>query len=304
MTSLDNDEPLTLPRQLAEALIKKARDIQMLPDVALQAIALTESPDASVRDVVSVIAQDVQLTTDIMSLSNSTLFAGTTSALSLEQAVKRVGFRHIKNMIMAASITSMMQSIEWKELRSRDLLCEHSMVTAVINTRLNSLFKLGMQGEEFTAGLIHDIGRTLLAVAIPDEFSEFDPVDFDENQDTLSKENNFIGTNHAIVGAWFLQRNHLPEEFVIVAKYHHDIGQCTKFKRLVALTAVADELANLYQREGVDSPGFNPESFVGCESLEILEQLGVENATEKLRESVSELVTASVEEVRVLMKRS
>ena len=302
MTSLECVESFSPPREIAEALIQKARDIQMLPDVAIQAIAITESPGATVKEVVGLVAQDVQLTTDILSLSNSTLFAGTNAVASLEQAVRRNGFRQIKNMIMAASITSMMQNIQWKELRIRDLLCEHGLITAVINSRLNKLFKLGMQGEEFTAGLVHDIGRTLLAVAMPDQFSEFDPLDFDETEDSLLLEHNIIGTNHSIVGAWFLQRNHLPEELVTVARYHHSVADCTKFKRLVALTAVADELANHYQRDGLDSPSLTPEGYEGSENLQILEQLGVEGATERLREFTSELVASSVDEVRSLMR--
>ncbi|MFK7765593.1 MAG: HDOD domain-containing protein [Mariniblastus sp.] len=300
---LPTAEAYTPPRELAEALIQTARNIQMLPDIAIQAIALTESQVSTVQQVVDLVAQDVQLTTDVLSLSNSALFAGTGPTLNLEQAILRVGRRQIKNMIMAASVTAMMQSIDWKEVRTRDILCEHGLMTAVINTRLSTLFKLGMQGEEFTAGLVHDIGRTLLAVALPDQFSEFDPLNFDESDELLSVENKFIRTNHAVIGAWFLQRNALPEELVTVARYHHSVPECTKFKRLVALTAVADELANTYQREGADSPKFAYETFAACENLEILEQLGVENAAERLREFAQVLITSSTDEVKSMMKR-
>ncbi len=284
------------PRQLTELLIQQARDLQVLPDVAVQAIAIADDPDAKIKNLVNVVAQDIKLTTDIVSLSNSSMFGSTKSVACLQTAITRVGFRQTKNMILASSIASMMQQMEWHEEKVRDILCKHSFLTAVINSRLNCLLGLGLQGEEFTAGLVHDIGRTLLAVSIPTEFTNFDGLDFEESDDVNLREFESIGTSHSEVGAWFLQRNHLPEELITVARHHHDPESATKFKRLVAVTAISDEMANFCQRE-------KPESFESvCEdNLEILENLGVENVREKLATSAVELLKSAVTEVKQLI---
>jgi HD-like signal output (HDOD) protein len=284
------------PRQLKELLISKARDLQVLPDVAVQAIAIADDPDAKVKSLVNVVAQDIKLTTDIVSLSNSSIFGSTKTVAGLQQAITRVGFRQTKNMILASSIASMMKQMEWHEEKVRDVLCKHSFLTAVINSRLNSLLGLGLQGEEFTAGLVHDIGRTMLAIAIPENFVDFDGLNFDESHDVNLHEFEAIGTTHSEVGAWFLQRNHLPEELITVARYHHMPEEATKFKRLVAVTAIADNMANFCQRESV-------EAFVGVEddSIEILESLGIENARELFEKSAHELLRSALDEVKQLI---
>lgn len=285
-------------RKLAEILIHTARDLQVLPAVAAQAIAIADDPDAKVKNLVSVVAQDVKLTSDILSFSNSSLFGSTQSIASLQQAITRVGFRQTKNMILASSITSMMQKMDWQEIRVRDLLCKHSFLTGVICSRLNSLFQLGLQGEEFTAGLIHDIGRTLLAVSIPTEFAAFDNLDFVEAENHLGRETKFIGTDHAEVGAWFLRRNHLPEELITVARYHHAPQDATKFKRLVALTAIADDMANFCHHKKFGSE-------FDCRAnnhLEILESLGVEGATQTLQASAQIVLETSQLEVKQLVR--
>ena len=287
------------PRPLMENLIKQASGLRMLPDVAVKAIAIAEDPDAKISDLVSIVGQDISLTTSILSLSNSTIFGSTLTVSSLQQAITRVGFRQIKNMIMASCVVSMMQQMPWEEIRIRDLLCKHSFLTGVINSHLNTLFGFGMQGEEFTAGLVHDMGRTLLAVAIPKEFASFDPLDFNESPDLLKQEFETIGTTHAEVGAWFLQRNQIPEELVMVARYHHQPQSSAKFKRLIALTAIADEMANLYHREGRQAV-FDCEK---CVPLSVLEKLGASEVRSELEEFGPRIFSTSIEEVNQLLKR-
>lgn len=295
--NIQNDNPISPPRKLTEILIQTARDLQMLPDVAVKAIAIADDPDAKIKDLVNVIAQDVKLTADILSLSNSSVFGSTQAILSLDQALARVGFRQTKNMIFASSITSMMQKMPWQETRVRDTLCKHSFLTGIISSRLNSLFGLGMQGEEFTAGLVHDVGRTLLAVSIPDEFELFDPLDFDESDGLIERESDRIGTTHAEVGAWFLQRNHLPEELITVARYHHAPQDANKFKRLVAVTAVADDMANFSHCDTADAE-FN---CAENRNLELLATLGVEDAVEKLQELTSVILDSAKLEVNQIL---
>jgi HD-like signal output (HDOD) protein len=282
-----------------EKLVKQASELRMLPDVAVKAIAIADNPDSKITDLVNIVAQDIKLTTSLLSFSNSTIFGSTQTVSSLQQAITRVGFRQTKNMIMASCIVSMMQQMSWNEIRVRDSLCKHSCLTGVISSHLNTLFGLGMQGEEFTAGLIHDVGRTLLAVSVPDKFDEFDPLDFSESDGLLEREATVIGTTHPEVGAWFLQRNHLPEELVMVARHHHVPNLSTKYKRLVTLTAIADEMANYYHREGLVA-GFDCQN---CEHLGLLEKLGADEARMELQEFGPAIISNSVAEVNQLLRQ-
>lgn len=285
------------PNELKEKLIRTAQNIQMLPDVAVQAIAIAEDPDARIKQLVDVIAQDVKLTTDILQLSNCSLFGATEPTLCLQKAIMRLGFRLTKSLILATSISSMMKQMPWRETRIRDMLCEHGLLTAIFGSQLNQLFGLGMQGEEFTGGLVHDVGRTLLAISMPDEFSQFDPMDFCESESMLDREIDVLGTTHADVGAWFLQRNHLPDELITVALYHHTPQKTTRFNRLVALTSLADELANYCHRDK-EAEVFDVQEN---SNLELLEFLGVEAARQKCESAFAEMLEIAKESLRQML---
>lgn len=298
-------QPPCLPRNLTEVLVAKARDMKMLPDIAVKAIVIAEDPNADVSELVKVVAQDVKLTTDIVSLSNSSMFGSTRPILSLQNAITRVGFRQTRNMLLSASVAAMMKEMNWFEKDVREKLCRHSFMTASISSQLNRLLRMGLQGEEFTAGLIHDIGRTLLAVALPTQFRRFDLMEFDESIDLLSHELNILGTTHAEVGAWYLQRNCLPDELIDVARYHHAPEEAGRFKRLIALTAAADRLSNFCMTAaGVEdrSAAFANHDCSVCPNLELLEALGVEDAVDKTQRSVSQILESAWTESENMLK--
>jgi HD-like signal output (HDOD) protein len=141
---------------------------------------------------------------------------------------------------------------------------------------LNRTLNLGFQGEEFTAGLLHDFGRTLIAVADESRFKKADSLTFEEDENILLIEDNILGTDHCKFGAWFAATNGLPDALVAAVRWHHSPAKCQTHRKLVALTAAADHIANFLQTaqdfDGYDTtqnPGINVLGDLGgCTQLQ------------------------------------
>lgn len=241
---------LTPPAKLVQALSKRGGQLRMLPAVAQEALELLSNPSCSLPKFVAVVKRDVKLTADVLKIANSALYCPVTPILDLGRCVMRIGFRECQNLIMAASVSSLMHRVAVSQAWVREALWRHSFTTALLATRLNRTLALGFQGEEFTAGLLHDFGRILFAVALPETFTEFDPVDFDESSELLEREFEATGTDHCRFGAWFARGNQLPPPITEVLQFHHQPERAETATRLTALIAVADQLANDWQRLG------------------------------------------------------
>jgi HD-like signal output (HDOD) protein len=173
--------------------------------------------------------------------------------------VTRLGFAHCRNVILAASLGSAMRKLPLAEAWMQLVLWRHSVMTGVLGMALNRQFGLGFIGEEFTAGLIHDVGRSLFGVIAPNEFAAADPLDFEESGDFLQRERDVLRTDHCELGAWFIEHNKLPEVLVEVVSWHHSPEMAGEGRKLVAATSAADHMANYLQRHG--SPeGYSPET--------------------------------------------
>lgn len=269
---------------------KRAENLQMLPTVAIQALEIAKNPDCSICEFVSVIERDAKLATDILGMSNSPLFwTGGSAIVSLQQSVVRLGFRQCRNLILSTSLTSMMRNLSLEEEWIRDVLSQHAFLTGLTAVHVNRIIGTGFQGEEFAAGLIHDFGRALIAVCMPEEFASADPLDFEETSQIPEKESWVLETNHCEAGAWFAEVSGLPCEFVEVIRHHHSPSNAVKHRRLVALTAIGDHIANHMQR------------FVTCENYDIttneavfvLERTGIANVAGRLNDIMAEIMEST-----------
>jgi len=295
-------DTVTIPNELSPHLraefARRAQNLQMLPAVAIEALDIAKNPECSIREFVSVIERDAKLATDILGMSNSSMFwTGGAPIVSLQQSVVRLGFRQCRNLILSTSMTSMMRNMSLAEEWIRDVLSQHAFLTGLAAVHVNRIIGTGFQGEEFAAGLIHDFGRALLAVCMPDQFASADPMDFEENSQTPDKEAWFLETNHCEAGAWFAQINSLPSEFVEAIRHHHAPQNAVKHRRLVALTAISDHIANHMQRfETSDAYDVTKN-----EAIFILEGTGIANVAGRLQDLIADIMDSTRREAQDLI---
>ncbi len=284
------------PARLVSRLLQQNQGLTMLPAVAMQALQLANDPDCSVNQFAALVQQDQKLASDILTIANTALYSGGRPIANLQQAAQRLGFRKCKNLILTSSMSSLMKQLTFDEQWIRDILWRHSFLAAIHCHHLNKLFAAGFDGEEFTAGLMHDLGRTLLAVAAGSEFTSADPLNFEEDEGLQERERSVLDTDHAAFGAWFIRRSNLPESLCeTVAGHHHpETGS-----KLTAIVAAADEMTNHLQRY-LEPDQYSPENNRG---LLRLEALGVRDARQRLDARRVTIMEEATEELAELVKR-
>lgn len=239
----------------------------MLPSVANEALAMAQDSECRADEFAQVVERDPNLVTDLLTLANSAVFSCGRSVATVQQAVVRLGLRQCRNLILNTCISSAMKNLPLQQAWVRELVWEHSYRTATACTHLNRQLRLGFQGEEFTAGLLHDFGRLLLAIVAPDTFAEADPLEFEEDAELLERERQLIGTDHTAFGAWFADHNGLPPALAAAIRYHHGGSEPDHpDAKLIALTIVGDDMANHLQRVG-EAAGYEPEKNPGILAL-------------------------------------
>lgn len=282
-------QTVAIPSQLLDRMCGRLQKVQMLPAIAQQALELAKDPECTIREFARIVEQDIKLAAEMLRIANSPVYCGSRPIVSLSEATVRLGLAHCKNLILTSSFASLIEEFTTEEAWVRDVLWRHGMATAVIASNLNRTLGAGFQGEEFTAGLMHDIGRILLAVAIPHRFLEGDPVTFFEDEQSLQREKFVFQTTHTDIGAWFAMGNRLPDCLVAAIRYHHQPARTILHRRLTALIAAADEMANYVQRNE-SAEGYEPASN---SMILLLEQTGLRGATQCFLQRADEILENS-----------
>src|SRR5712692_2130168 len=281
------------PQEIMEATVGRLNNLPMLPEAAHKALALVNDQDFSLAELSAIIERDVALATGILKLANSPLYRVGHAIGSLTQAVVRLGLRECQNLIIAVSMRSLFSKIGAAQKARCQALWRHAFITASLSRHLNQALGLGFRGEEFSCGLAHDIGRTLIAIGAPAYFDAVDKVDFQEGSDTLAREQQALGTDHCLFGAWFAARNQLPGSLVQVIQWHHNPSEAQEDAALIELVAAADHLANHIQREQA-AEDYDPSTNPGWL---LLLQRSEKQQEERFKNLVLPYVDGIVEEV-------
>jgi HD-like signal output (HDOD) protein len=235
-------------------------DLPAMPATAARAMALIEDPDVPLAEVAKLLEEDAALAAALLRVANSALFAGGAPALRLNQAVVRLGLWTCKTLINGVVMRSALRPHSPDAEVACQALWRHGTITATLCTRLNREYRLGFGGEEYAAGLLHDLGRTLVALADPECLALANMMDFREEGDVLARERAAIGVDHSLLGAWFAELSGLPETLVEVVRRHHPTGYSADRSRLVQLVSAADHAANYaHYGAGTYDPTTNPD---------------------------------------------
>jgi HD-like signal output (HDOD) protein len=163
---------VTTPTEELKALVLKRvisdqLDLPAMPAVAVKALQLLRSPGGSLGAVATVLENDPLVSARVLRLSNSAAYASRESAISVSQAVSRLGMRTLETILIEVSASGVFASKNKEINAACQQLWEHSLATGMLARDL-SILVFGQAGQEFgqtafLSGLLHDIGKPVLA---------------------------------------------------------------------------------------------------------------------------------------------
>lgn len=232
-------------KQVVDALVGRTPQLATFPAVALDVSRVVENPQSSAAALLAVIAQDQVLSTRVLRVSNTALFGCAGRIDSLDRAVFVLGFQAIRNIAIAASLSTLFRGRRLTAQVSLQDLWTHALAVGTAAALLEQHTKDGMANDAFLAGLVHDIGIT--AELQNDRRKLADVIERCAGDDTLDfrrEEDAAFGANHEDFGAGLLEHWRLPGELVRVAGAHHDpLALPEAERRAPCLVHVADWMA-------------------------------------------------------------
>jgi len=197
----------------------------------MRALQLGSKDNVGLKELTDLIRTDPALSSEILTLANSALFAFRSEIGSILQAAVLLGLQRVK----ALAVTVGMRGYLAEVLKIPALLAcwRHSLATALIAEEVAGV-SLMDKDAAYTAGMIHDIGRLALAVIHPALYADFLSSTPMTPADALQRERELFEVDHCQAGRWLVEAWKLPKEFVDITSRHH-IELDGKFDMLAAV---------------------------------------------------------------------
>jgi HD-like signal output (HDOD) protein len=144
-----------------DALLDGVSHLPPAPRVLPLLLSRLTDPDADVTEVVDLITFEPALTAKLIQICNSAFFSGGTPIDSVYEAVNRLGFRQVYQVVAAVTGSRFFRSSGTSALDAH-LLWRHSVTAAF--AALFVAEAVGVASDlAFTGGLLQDLGKLILA---------------------------------------------------------------------------------------------------------------------------------------------
>jgi HD-like signal output (HDOD) protein/CheY-like chemotaxis protein len=267
-------------------VIGRLKTVPSLPALYVAVTEALRSSDSSITEIGNLIAQDMGMSAKVLQLVNSAFFGLSSRVSSPQQAVLLIGIENLKALVLSVQVFSDLGGHLTREL---GFLWNHSMSTAGFAKAIArvELASSGVREYAFTAGLLHDVGRLVLASAFGSEYQQVLKRAAEPGVLLASCEGDAFGCTHNGVGAYLLGLWGLTDSIVEAVAWHHEPihAQTNSFSALIAVHA-----ADYYDNQLHVHP-FSNETSGMDENL--LNQIGLQRQLPSWEKACRELASRS-----------
>ena len=232
-----------------QRLLEQSNELPSLPEIYLRVSELLESENATAHQIGEAVQTDLSLTTKLLKMINSAYYGLPKQVTSISQAVSLLGRQRLKEVLMGSVLSVVFSDLEIANFSMRDFW-RHSIKTAIIARHL-AMQNVNIIDHEafFTAGLLHDTGRLILAKAEPEIVAEIDELVKTEGRDVVELETEKLGVTHIQVGVALMKKWDLPSVLMLCVAKHHE----TEHEGTYAIDTSIVYLANLLSQHDLDN---------------------------------------------------
>ncbi len=222
--------------------IERCPKLASLQSINRQLAGLVNSDQSFNSQIAEIIRRDPSLTARLLRMVNSVYFGLSAKVNNIEEAVLYLGLRQIRELSMATPVIEDMERISGSlpELPWRELW-QHSIGTAFMTREILATTMLLIDDDtDYIMGLLHNVGKVVLATAFPAEFEQIVRMKFETTQEVAAMERELVGWDHARAGSYFLQRHQLGEEISVAVAHHIEVPDDSSHVLYAAAVHVAD----------------------------------------------------------------
>lgn len=193
-----------------------------MPTVVLNVLTLTEDPNANAKDIEKILQGDPALCAKLLRVVNSAYFGMQRQVTTVNQAIVVLGYRHLRNLVLAVSALSLFKSSNPRMREVQQVLWEQGFGAAAISSEICRLKDLRTSAHEiaFVGALLHDIGQLFLCSSFTATYTDLINRAEAKGMDIVAAERMTLGMDHAELGEELAQRWSMPPALSMLIGRH------------------------------------------------------------------------------------
>lgn len=205
------------------SIVNRITFLPSLPEQYLELVSELDSDESSIDRVSEIILRDIGMSAKVLQLVNSSFFGLARQVRCPKHAVSLLGLNIMRPIVLLAGVVNALDDQPIPRLYSLPSTVSHCLEVACLAKRIAA--SLGMSGnfleETFTAGMLHDLGKIILANSKHDSYEQVLEAAKSTDRNAWEVELEYFGTTHAEIGAHLLNLWGICNQIVEAVAFHH-----------------------------------------------------------------------------------
>ncbi len=239
---------------LLKKIVMLTGDLPTIPHTAQQVLQRLSDPEVEPKELEKIILQDPSLTARILKLANSPFYGRPRMIKTVSEATVVIGLETLKSIVVASAVREMLKNFGLTE----KLLWEHAVGTAFVARFIAEKVKFKNTEEAFMSGLLHDIGKIILQIKVPDKmYLVMQDIYHGDNPNSIEVETEIFGFTHAHLGQLVARKWQFAGEIEEAIGYHHWPGRAKINPQLTHIVHLANTFTHKMEIGPIRTPNIN-----------------------------------------------
>jgi HD-like signal output (HDOD) protein len=249
--------------------------------VLTRLLATLADEDVSFGELAAIIETDAVLAGNLLRVVNSPLYGRMSAINSVRHAVSILGSIKIRNLVLGLSVSRRWATSRVPPGWSSPQFNTHSLAVAVLSDLIALETPTPYPEGAFTCGLLHDVGKLLIAVAMPEGFEALHKAYASGGDSADDIEWSILSVMHAEISGAIMKKWKLPEPIQKGVEFHHSPDEADHGSlHLAHVVEAADHYIN---SSGLGMPFYRRHPVAAFEDCD--RKFGLKDCTLKVAEA-------------------
>jgi HD-like signal output (HDOD) protein len=193
-----------------------------LKSVLSELESLTRNTNMRLDQVTRLVQVDQGMSLRVLRMANSVYYAPSEPIMDVQDAILFIGLSTFRGAVASTRCIEKTCHIKQSVLDWKDFWTHAAGVGQMTMELSSHLMKKELPDESYyLMGLLHDIGKVVLAHVMPQEFNRIYLQAGSEKRAPAPLEKEYLGIDHGHLGAWYLEKQGIPLTLCEPVRFHH-----------------------------------------------------------------------------------
>ena len=262
-----------------------------LPAVAVTVLSMSLDDDVDLDYLAKLIESDPSISMKILKFANSVAMGSGGTAANIKQAAVVLGLNRVRCILLSICVQKWFLQGKRDRIPTFEVLWSHSITAAVSGELLAEISCPKLKDDAFLAGLLHDIGKLVMCVYLPEEYKKLRVLENGNKYIDIAAEQNVLNMDHTLIGRFLATKWGLPSSLVDSIWLHHQpaevLTNLNGTREIIGITMMANQIAHEFSHDSRYSFG-QQRAFIRLRELFQIQQRDIDRLKREIGKRYAE----------------